>query len=171
MSKTIWNPLNPDMSSQDYERHVGSVIERQINAPGALKSLFQHLLGNRETIESLDGLHLARRTSEKPHWEGASGYEHQIDESFSTKDEEIIVLVECRHWSEGIDIPAFSTFLIRVIDIAMKDSNKIVVGILATTQGPQGRFGGREEDQDCIAKLQTHFGSIGYPISIQWLPD
>ena len=97
MPKTIWNPLDPEMRFQDYEQHVGNVIERWINKPGALKSLFEHLLTNRETLESLDGLCLIRRTLEKSHWEGASGCQHQIDESFSTEDEKVIVLIECKH--------------------------------------------------------------------------
>ena len=171
MARMVRNPLNPQITPHHYERHVGDVIEAWINTPGALKSLFKHLLPDREILQSLEGLRLNRTTSEKPHWQGASGYQHQIDESFTTDDERVIVLIECKHWSNTIDIPAFSTFLIRLVDIAMKDQGRTVLGILATTQGPQGRFGGTDDDQDCIAKLQTYFSSIGCPIAIQWLPD
>lgn len=172
MSKSIWNPLNPDTNSTKYERRVGDVLQEQFNNnPQLLASLFQSLTYNSKTLSLLVNARLRRRTFEKSRWEGASGCFHQIDESFSTDDESIIVLVECKCMKKSVRIPEFSTLLMRVIDIAAKEQQKIVLGILVTNQGPQGRFGGDEEHQDCISKLQTHFSKIGHCIAIQWLPD
>jgi hypothetical protein len=171
MVKTIWNPINKEKSPEEYEQRVGDVIEELICAPDFLASLFENLVDDRRLLEALTGLRVNRRTSEKPRWKGASGYEHQIDESFSTDDERVVVLVECKCWAKSIGIPEFSTFLVRLIDIASEKQNCIILGILVTTQGHQGRGGGREQDQDCIAKLQSHFGKNGYPIAIQILSD
>jgi hypothetical protein len=169
MAKKIRNPINPEMGSSEYEQYVGYTIEKLANDPGFVHSLFKHLIDDHTLLESLAELHLKRTTAEKPKWRGASGYEHQIDESFSTEDEKVIILIECKHWATCIDLPAFSAFLVRVIDIASEERGNVVLGILVTTQGHKGRAGG--EDQGCISRLQTYFSRIGYPIEIQWLPD
>jgi len=172
MVKRIWNPLDPKMSHKQYERAVGDCIEWRLeHNPDEVISYFESLVDDPGKLQSLTGLRWSRRTPQKPKWQGASGYEHQIDESFSTKDEQGIMLVECKHWAKCIDIPAFSTFLARIIDIAKRECNSFVLGMLVTTQGPQGKSGGREEDRDCIEKLRPSFGRMGYPISIQQVTD
>jgi hypothetical protein len=169
--KVIWNPVNPGMGYKEYERYVESVIEKQINTPRHLTSLYKHLIDDIDVLKSLENVQLRCRTSEKPRWKGASDYDHQIDVSFSTDDERVILLVECKHWTKSVDFPSFSAFLIRVIDIATLRRDSVVLGMLVTTQGAKGKAGGRKEDRDCIAKVQTRFCEMGYYISFQWLPD
>jgi hypothetical protein len=169
--EAIWNPVNPELNYSEYEKHVEDVIEKQVNAPHYLISLYKHLINDVVHLKSLEEVHLKRRTIEKPRWQGASRYCHQIDVSFSTEDERIILLVECKHWAKSIDFPTFSAFLIRVIDIATFQRDSIVLGMLVTTQGPKGKTGGNEENQDCIARVTTQFSKMGYYVLFQWLPD
>jgi len=167
----MWNPVNPEMAHEEYERQVDGVIEKQINTHCYLTSLYEHLIDDVEILKSLEGVQLRCRTSEKPRWKGASGYDHQIDASFSTEDERVILLIECKHWTKSVDFPTFSAFLVRVIDIATLRRDSVVLGMLVTTQGPKGKAGGRKEDRDCISKVQTQFCEMGYYVSFQWLPD
>lgn len=49
------------------------------------------------------------------HWTGVSGFAHQIDVSVESLDD--LLLIECKRWTESVDVPSFLTFLARVIDI------------------------------------------------------
>ena len=171
--KTNYNLLNPESSSRKYETYVEETIEQYIiKPPGVLESLFKHLISDIEILKSLTTeIPLRSRRAEKPRWKGASGYEHQIDCSFSTEDERVIVLVETKRKGGTINIPEFSTFLVRVIDIATGYPNSAVLGIMVTTQGYQGRDGGRIEDRNCIGKLKAQFNKMGFYITIQTLND
>lgn len=172
MKKQIkWNPINTEITPEEYERHVEKRIEKFVNIPGSLVSLYKQQISDIELLKSLEQVHMLRRTSEKPKWKGASGYDHQIDASFSTEDERVILLVECKHLSKSVDFQAFSAFLVRIIDIATLQRNSLVLGMLVTTQGHKGRGGGKEEDQDCIAKIQSQFSGMGYYVVFQWLLD
>ena len=124
MSKRIPNPTKKVMSWAGYQQCVGDYFERQLDDdPAYLKRLFGGVANNPVWV-SPNGLKWKRRTSERPKWEGASGCFHQIDESFSTEDESIILLIECKHYgknSEGearpVDIKDFSRFLILSLEI------------------------------------------------------
>ena len=172
MSKRKANPTNPEMSATEYERYSGDVIEKLFESGSLdLESAFKHPIDDTKLLKSLADLCPQRRTSEKPKWKGASGCEHQIDESFTTGNESVILLVECKHRRKCINIPEFSRFLVAVIDIATEKQNSTVLGMMVTTQGIQGRSGGKEEDQSCIAELQTQFSKMGYYVTFQIVPD
>ena len=170
MSKRKDNLINPEMSPTGYERYVGDVIEKRFESGSLdLESVFKHLIDDTKLLKSLAGVRLKRRTCERRKWKGASGCKHQIDESFATGNESVILLVECKYWKNPVTIPAFSRFLVAVIDIAAEKQNSTVLGMMVTPQGIQGESGGKEEDQSCIAKLQTHFAELGYYVSPQIL--
>jgi len=172
MPKVNWNPLDPNGSHRCYELSVGDEIERQMRQdPGFLRSLFRHSIDDRAILESLTGPEMRRVTTERPTWKGASGYDHQIDESFTADNDAVIVLVECKRWSECLDILAVSTCLVRVMDVADALRGSTVLGMIVTTQGVQGRVGRVEEHCDASAKLIAYFCRKGYPVTVQWLPD
>lgn len=154
-----------------YEKQVGDIVQKLTSTPGILASLFKPFVDDIELIKMLAGVQIKRRTSEKPKWQGASGYKHQIDESFSTEDEKVILLVECKHWKKAVDFPTFSTFMVRLIDIATNSQNRTVLGMIVTPQGHKGRAGSREEDKQCIAKIQNQFNLMGYHVVFQILTD
>jgi hypothetical protein len=169
--KAIWNPINPEMKYKEYEKQVGDAIEKLVNKPDFLISSYKHLINDFEHLKSLEEVHLKRRTTEKPRWKGASTYCHQIDVSFSTEDERVILLVECKHWKKSVNFPTFSAFLVRVVDIGTFHRNSIVLGMLVSTQGPQGKAGGKVEAQDCIARVTTQFSNMGYYVLSLLLTD
>lgn len=66
-------------------------------------------------------------------WKGASTYRHQIDVSIEgSKD---IILIECKNWSTKVTVPAFLTFLARVMDIAPAQTTKTIHSKIVTTVG------------------------------------
>jgi hypothetical protein len=65
-------------------------------------------------------------------WVGASGFKHQIDVSFESPQD--IVLVECKKWASTVDVPAFLTFFARVLDIKPKHEDKTVHGKIVTNR-------------------------------------
>jgi hypothetical protein len=176
MSKQIPNPTKSEMSWAEYQEYVGDYFQKQLDGdPEYLRCLFRRVVNDSKIRESLSGLKWKRRTSEKPKWEGASGCCHQIDESFSTEDESAILLIECKHYGQNskgearlVDVKDFSRFLVAVIDISMKRQGSVVLSIVTTTQGIQGKSG---KEEDCIAKLRSYFSEIGYPIQEFLVPD
>ena len=143
---------------------------------GTLRQSFSNLLDalSNEQFEALNSLAaepLNKMTGQKPKWEGASGHWHQIDGSFSTDDDEVILLIECHHSGKATPIPKFCTLLVRLMDIAAKETDSIVLGALVSTQGPQGGFSGSPEDQDAIGRLRWYFAGQGYPIRFWLLSD
>ena len=169
--KAVWNLLNPEITYRDYEKHVEETIENVVKGPSQLLSLFKLMNDDFEILKSLEQVPLQNRTLEKPTWEGASGYSHQIDASFSTQDERVILLIESKHLKKSVDFPSFSAFLIRVIDIRNSHTNSLVLGLLVTTQGPKGKAGGTKIDQDCIDRVRSQFSKMRYYVSFLWLPD
>ena len=171
VAKPIFNPLGPNVDYAVYERRVGDILDKLANDPSFAKELFRYSIQDLDLWLALGNVRLVRRTPARPTWAGASGYAHRIDESFSTEDARVIVLVECKHWAKTIGIPEFSTFLVRLIDIAKKEDSSHVLGILVTTQGAQGGGGGHPEVRSGVTKLRDYFDIQGYPIAIQVLAD
>ena len=171
MPKAIMNPLDPDIGWAPYERYIGDMWDAELKQPGGVKQYFSSWTEDLEMLEALSNVRLRRRTKEKPHWLGASGYAHQIDESFSSDGDKVVVLVECKHWNHPVGLPALSTFLVRLIDIGDALPESRVLGIITTTQGPQGAFGGLPGTGDVVEKLRTYFSSKGYVVMFQVVAD
>ena len=168
------NPMNPKISPTDYERRIGDIIEQGFTSEyWDLQSLFKHTIENTEILRALAGLRPPRTIPQNKiqRWEGASGCAHQIDESFAMADKSAILLVECKHWGRRIDVRAFSRFLVAVVDIAEAKQYRTVLGMIATTQGTQGKAGTKEKDLGCIEKLRIQFEEMGYHIIFQQVPD
>lgn len=66
-------------------------------------------------------------------WKGASTYCHQID--VSVEGPKDIVLIECKNWGSEVTVPAFLTFLARVIDIVPVHNTKKIHSKVVTTVG------------------------------------
>ncbi len=103
--------MNKRRNSREYEKIVADIG----------KELFERVEKNKFEI----------RYGNTNKWIGISGFAHQID--VSVKANSFILLVECKNWSTGVDVPSFLTFLARVIDIRSKHSDKDIYGKIVTT--------------------------------------
>jgi hypothetical protein len=66
-------------------------------------------------------------------WPGISGFPHQID--VSAAGEKDVLLVECKCWTENVDVDRFLTFLARILDIKPTEQGRTIHSAVATTKG------------------------------------
>jgi len=64
---------------------------------------------------------------------GISGFNHQIDVSIASKND--LILIECKRWNQRVEVPAFLTFLARILDIKAQETRRAVHPIVVTTIG------------------------------------
>ncbi len=104
------------MKGSDYEQVVAEVVET------VAKIVDGHLSGTPES-------------GRKNRLLGASGYRHQIDVSLLNDD--VKLLIECKHWARRVSPAALLAFAARVIDIAAADHNRPTIPTLVTTRDVQ----------------------------------
>ena len=66
-------------------------------------------------------------------WVGISGFPHQID--VSVEGEKDVLLVECKCWTQNVDVPRFLTFLARILDIRPTEQGRTIHSAVVTTKG------------------------------------
>jgi hypothetical protein len=173
MSKSDYalTPIKPIINAIDYQKYIGDIIERLTTTTGILESLYRYAINDTTMLDDLKSSVLIRRTRDMPYWQGASGCKHQIDESFSTFDEKIILLVECKRWRNTVDFPSICTILIRLIDIGKLRPGSTILGMMVTTQGYKGKLGGKEKERTNIGKIIGYFNQMDIYLILQQVPD
>lgn len=104
------------------------------------------------------------------HWEGASGFRHQIDVSIDNNSDAL--LIECKLWTHEVRAIEFLTHLGRLIDIRGNPKNvKLNIrGAIVTTKGWQSgvetlvRYYSEmcsvfvvNEEKEIVKMIHTHF--------------
>ncbi|MBN1287044.1 MAG: restriction endonuclease [Anaerolineae bacterium] len=104
------------MNAQEYEEFVARIVK---SAHKQVKELQPEQVGSGRTN----------------HIEGVSGHKHQID--VSIRDDEDLILVECKRRKRRVTVEHVLAFLGRIYDIGQKFKKHTVHGTIVTTVGFQ----------------------------------
>lgn len=102
------------MTPDEYEQVTRSVVE----------SIYEQVEGLRARQAKQGRTNL---------WRGMSGFRHQID--VSVEGNEDLLLIECKMWSDSVDVPRFLTFLARILDITPTEHHRKIHAAVVTTKG------------------------------------